>query len=234
MFKPKLNERESRIQIPMILALVGLMVIGAAFIASATSNNDTFRQMAWYRQPAFKQITFYILGLGAGAAVCFVSYRRLARWSLVIYWVTILLLVAVLVPQIGTKVFGARRWLDLGVFYLQPSECAKLACILVLGHFLSRPVDELRQARFFFKALGLTALPFVLILREPDLGSALVLLPITLVMMYAAGVPVSHLKRLVTGRRAGADFSWFGWFDWQGLEARNPECVGLLAARGGP
>jgi rod shape determining protein RodA len=199
MFQSAVNERQSPIQVPMILALAALMMIGSAFIYSATSNNETFRQLAWFRQPTFKQIAFYALGTGVATAVCLVSYRRLARWSLVIYWLTIVLLAAVLVPKIGSKVFGARRWIDLGFFNLQPSECAKLACILVQGHFLSRPAEELRQPRIFFGALSLTLLPFVLILREPDLGSALVLLPITLVMMFAAGVPVTHLRRLVTG-----------------------------------
>ncbi len=183
----------------MILALLALMIIGTAFIYSATSNNEMFRQLPWFRQPAFKQLVFYMLGLAVAAAMCGVSYRRLARWSLVIYWITILLLVIVLIPKVGTKVFGARRWIELGFFNLQPSECAKLACILAQAHFLSRPADELRFPSNFFKALGLTLLPFVLILREPDLGSALVLLPIALIMMFTAGVPVSHLRRLVTG-----------------------------------
>jgi rod shape determining protein RodA len=199
MFATNLNDRQTAIQWPMIMAALALMIIGAAFIYSATSNNDMFRQLAWYRQPAFKQVAFYLLGLVLAAGVCLVSYRRLARWSLVIYWVTIVLLVAVLIPQIGTRVFGARRWIELGFFNLQPSECAKLACILVQAHFLSRPPEELRLPRVFFKALGLTVLPFLLILREPDLGSALVLLPITLVMLFTAGVPVSLLRRLVTG-----------------------------------
>jgi rod shape determining protein RodA len=199
MFQATLNDRESRIEWPMILALLALMSIGVASIYSATSNNEMFRQFAWYRQPAFKQVTFYLLGLAAGAMLCLVSYRRLARWSLVIYWLTIVLLIAVLIPKIGTKVFGARRWIDLGFFNFQPSEFAKLACILVQAHFLSRPVEELRFPSVFLRGLMLTLLPFVLILREPDLGSALVLLPITLVMMFTAGVPISHLRRLITG-----------------------------------
>jgi rod shape determining protein RodA len=199
MFHARLNERESPVQWAMLLALLALMIIGTAFIYSATANNDMFRQLAWYRQPAFKQIAFYTLGLGCATALCFVSYRRLARWSLVVYWATILTLVAVLIPSVGTKVFGARRWIDLGFFNFQPSEFAKLACIMVQASFLSRPVEELRAGGVFVKALGLTVLPFLLILREPDLGSALVLLPITLVMMFAAGVPVRHLRRLVTG-----------------------------------
>src|SRR5262245_8127125 len=147
MFQPQFNEKASPIQWPMILALFGLMLIGAAFIYSATANNDSFRHLAVYRQPWFKQVAYYGLGLGAALGVCLVSYRRLARWSLVMYWVTILLLIAVLVPSIGTTHgWGARRWIDLGAFQMQPSELAKIACILVQAHFLSRPVDELRFA----------------------------------------------------------------------------------------
>lgn len=197
MFDNKLNERESAIQWPMVLSLFGLMLIGAAFIFSATSNNDMFRSLAWYRQPWFKQVVFYYTGLACATGLCFVNYRRLARWSLVVYWIAIVLLVLVLL--IGSKVFGARRWIDLGFFRFQPSEFAKIAFILVQGHFLSRPPEDLRFPGVFLKALGMTALPFLLILKEPDLGSALVLLPICLAMMFAAGVPVSYLKRLVLG-----------------------------------
>src|SRR5687768_4775802 len=122
MFAGPVNDRGSAIQWPMILAVLSLMIIGAAFIQSATANNEMFRQYAWYRQPAFKQMIFYLLGLAGAAVVCLISYRRLARWSLVVYWFSILLLGAVLIPQIGTKVFGARRWIDLGFFNFQPSE----------------------------------------------------------------------------------------------------------------
>ncbi len=82
-----------------------------------------------------------------------------------------------LIPGIGTMRLGRRRWIDLGFFQFQPSEFAKLAFILAQAHFLSRPAEELQVPRNFFKALGLMVLPFVLIMKEPDLGSALVLLP---------------------------------------------------------
>jgi rod shape determining protein RodA len=95
--------------------------------------------------------------------------------------------------------FGARRWIDLGVFQFQPSEFAKLAFILAQAHFLSRPIDELRLGSTFWKALGLMLLPFALIMKEPDLGSALVLLPAGFVMMYVAGTPHRFLVRLLAG-----------------------------------
>ena len=99
----------------------------------------------------------------------------------------------------GTVRFGARRWFDLGFFSLQPSEFAKLAFILAQAHFLSRPVEELRVLLTFWKALGLMLLPFVLILKEPDLGSALVLLPTGLAMLFVAGTPRRYLLRLLGG-----------------------------------
>ena len=68
------------------------------------------------------------------------------------------------------EIQGARRWINLGVVRIQPSEFAKIAFIFLMAEFLSRPVEELRQPRVFFKALGYTALPFALVLIEPDLG----------------------------------------------------------------
>jgi rod shape determining protein RodA len=149
------------------------------------------------RQSWFRQIVWYGLGLGAGAGLCFLDYRSLARWSFVAYWAGILLLLAVLIPGIGSIRSGARRWIDLGFFQFQPSEFAKLALILALAHFLSRPVEELRQARNFWKAIGLMLLPFLVILKEPDLGSALVLLPTGLAMLFVAGTPQRYLVRLL-------------------------------------
>ncbi|MCZ7638260.1 MAG: FtsW/RodA/SpoVE family cell cycle protein [Verrucomicrobia bacterium] len=82
---------------------------------------------------------------------------------------------------------GARRWILLGPFQFQPSEFAKIATIFALASYLSRPAPEVATPGLFFKSLGLCLLPFVLILREPDLGSALVFLPVGLVMMFVAG-----------------------------------------------
>jgi len=104
-------------------------------------------------------------------------------------------LVAVLIHGIGAYRLGARRWIDLGPFQLQPSEFAKLAFIFLQAHFLSRPAEELKLPRVFMKSVALTCLPFLLILKEPDLGSALVFLPVGLAMMFVAGVPPRFLLR---------------------------------------
>jgi rod shape determining protein RodA len=192
-----LNERRKLDRLQLV-ALAGLMCLGVAFVFSATSANSNEADKAWYAQMWFHQIIWYALGLGVAAALCLVDYHTLARWSFVAYGATIICLVAVLIPHIGTVHNGARRWINLGLFQFQPCEFAKLAFILAATNFLSRPPDELKQREIFWKGIGLMMLPFVLILKEPDLGSALVLLPTGVVMMFVAGTPKRYLLKLGT------------------------------------
>src|SRR6266404_790517 len=193
MFESNLNERQSRLDWRLIGAIAGLMIVGAAFIYSAKPPSET---TAWYNQFHVRQTIWYGIGILAAVGICLIDYHSVARWAVIAYWLTILLLIAVLIPHIGAYRLGARRWIDLGVFQLQPSELAKLSFIFIQAHFLSRPTDELRQPLVFVEAVGLTLLPFLLILKEPDLGSALVLLPVGVVMTYVAGVPTRFLARL--------------------------------------
>jgi rod shape determining protein RodA len=195
MFEASLNEKQSRVEWTILLAVLGLMAFGVAFIYSASIANESSQTLVWFRKTYFKQIIFYILGIGAVSMLCFFDYRTLARWSFIGYWASIVLLL--LVPFIGIEVLGAKRWINVGFgFQLQPSEFAKIAFIFAQASYLSRPAEELRQPGIFVKALLLTALPFVIILKQPDLGSALVFFPITFVMMLVAGVPKSYLMKL--------------------------------------
>lgn len=199
MYEPHLNERQTRVDWLLLAAVAGLMLVGTAFIYSASSVHEATTAGNYLQMRHVRQFCFYGLGLGVAATLCLLDYHALSRWSLLVYWASILLLVAVMIPGVGAMRFGARRWIDLGFFQLQPSEFAKLALIVAQANFLSRPAEELRLPGVFLKALGMTLLPFLLILKEPDLGSALVLLPVALAMMYIAGVPARYLRRLVGG-----------------------------------
>jgi rod shape determining protein RodA len=192
---PVNEHRQPRVDWLMIIAILGLMITGALFVYSATMANESAALTPWYNQAWVRQIAWYTIGSCAMATLCVVDYRILARWSLVAYVITILCLIAV--PIIGVDRFGARRWIDLGVFQFQPSEFAKLSFILAMGNFLSRPLDELKLMRVFWKAIGMIALPFLLIMKEPDLGSALILLPVGLTMLFVAGVPPRYINTLV-------------------------------------
>jgi rod shape determining protein RodA len=193
------SAQQPRVDKLQLAALACLMFVGVAFVYSATMIGETATSLPLYDQLWFRQIVWYALGTGSAVLLCFLDYRSLARWSFVFYWLIIIMLIAVLIPGVGSVRFGARRWFDLHVFQLQPSEFAKLALILALAHFLSRPPDELRLPGNFWKAIGLMMLPFVLILKEPDLGSALVLIPTGLAMMFVAGTPRRYLLQLVGG-----------------------------------
>jgi rod shape determining protein RodA len=193
-----LNERQPVVDWLLLGAVGLLLVIGLAFIYSATLGSEALRSLPFYQQHHFKQAVWCALGAALAIGACAVPYPRLLRFALVGYWGCILLLILVLIPGIGTSHgWGAMRWIDLGPVQIQPSEFAKLGLIMALAHYLSRPVEELRQVRTFWTALGLMGLPFVLILREPDLGSALILLPVTLAMLVVAGTPPRYLVRLV-------------------------------------
>lgn len=200
MNRPASLNPERRLEWPMLLALLGLLIMGGLFVASATLGNENTAHLPLLRRGYIRQIIWYALGCGLAVLVCARDYRWLSRWSMVVYWLAILFLIAVLVPGIGsTQGWGARRWIALGPFQFQPSEFAKIAFIFALASYLSRPEPEVAQPGLFFKSLGLCVLPFVLILREPDLGSALVLMPVGLLMMFVAGVPTRYLLRLVGG-----------------------------------
>lgn len=190
------KDRQPRVDWLMMAALAGLMVVGVLFVYSATMVSEATIPTALHRQPWMRQIVWCVAGLVAMGMVCLIDYRILARWSLVLYCFTILLLLAVLVVG-SDQGWGAKRWIVLGPFQLQPSEFAKIGFILALGNFLSRPADELRSVSIFWKALIMLALPFLLIMKEPDLGSALILLPVGLTMLYVAGVPPRFINTLL-------------------------------------
>jgi rod shape determining protein RodA len=123
----------------------------------------------------------------------------MSRWAMVAYWAMILVLIAVLIPGIGSVHYGARRWIDFPFFQFQPSEFAKLAFIFAQAHYLSRPAEELRDPVIFWKSISMMALPFLLIMKEPDLGSALVLIPVGFMMLFVAGTPKAYLGMLCGG-----------------------------------
>jgi rod shape determining protein RodA len=191
------NAQQARLDKLQLSAIACLMFVGVAFIYSATMVGEAASTLPIYDQLWMRQIIWYVVGIGIATALCLVDYRTLSRWSFLIYWFTIVLLVLVLIPHVGSVRLGARRWFDLKVFQLQPTEFAKLAFILAQANFLSRPPEELRLPGNFWKPIGMMAIPFLLILKEPDLGSALVLVPTGLAMMLVAGTPKKYLFQLV-------------------------------------
>lgn len=154
-----------------------LVAIGVAFVYSACSvREDSELQMLYMRHAESGVIGFIVLSL-----ISLVDYRQLMRWGWAAYLCCLVLLVLVLL--IGDTTMGARRWL----FGMQPSEPAKLAIILFLSWLYGRR-DARRGVGTFLVTLLIVAVPVALILKQPDLGTAMVMIPTVLVMLFVANV----------------------------------------------
>ncbi len=159
---------------------LALAITGILFVKSACSARETVELRSLW----VGQLEFALLGLVLMVAVALWDYRRWTRWAPWIYLAILGALVLVLIPGIGVERMGARRWL----FGLQPSEPAKLAVILMLAWILGRAREALRGFRGLLLCGIITAIPGILILAEPDLGTALVLGPTVLAMLFVARV----------------------------------------------
>ncbi|MBM3781272.1 MAG: rod shape-determining protein RodA [Acidobacteria bacterium] len=169
----------------LLLAVLALCALGLATIYSATGGATT---VYW------TQVYALVLGLLALVVAMSIDYRLLGDTSHLIYLGIVLLLVAVM--AVGAVRGGARRWLDLGVFNLQPSEFAKAALALVLAKFLADGDRRGLSNQQLRMACVMTAVPVLLIARQPDLGTAVTLLPVLLVVTIAAGLPMRYLAAL--------------------------------------
>ena len=190
----------------MTLAVLSLLVIGVLFVYSACYVSEEQPVRTLYK----RQALWAVVGLLCYGGFAYLDYRRLRKVSWWIYTVCLLLLLAVLL--VGTEIYGARRWLLFFGVGLQPSELAKLATIIVLARKLSRPGLNLGESQALVE-VGLVVLaPFVLIIREPDLGTALVFLPTAFVMILAAGLPGRKLVALLGIGLVGAGILLGGLF----------------------
>ncbi len=181
------------------MSLYGLVMVLSASSSGALGGGDPWH---WFRRQA--------LWLGAGFVVAFITSRidyRLWRERAVapLMGLSIVLLVAVFIPGIGINVLGSSRWVGWGSFTFQPSELAKFALIVWAADLLSRPqrsVTDLHQT--VYPLLGVTCVFSALLLVEPDLGTAVLVVGIILVMLYAAGGALHHLGIITASAGAAA------------------------------
>ncbi len=151
------------------------------------------------------------LGMAAMLAATLPSYRRLSQWSYAIFGLAILLLAAV---YFFRSVNGAHRWVRWGHVGLQPSEFAKLAFVLVLGRYLMYR-ENYRRLRGLLAPLALATLPVLLVLKEPDLGTASVFLPVFFVMLLVAGARRDDLLRVLLAGVALLPLFWMQMSPYQ-------------------
>ena len=184
----------------LVAAILVLLGIGLGAIHFATLND------AFDHKNVGKQAISMGIGLGMMVLVTFTDYRNLSRHSLIAYCVTVVLLVLVL--KMGHSVNGAVRWLKFGPVQVQPSEIAKLVTILVVGNFLVRVGEKIRELPVLLRSLALVGLPMLLIIKQPDLGTGLVVGAIWLGMTFLAGAKPLHLGAILVIGLAVFSLAW--------------------------
>jgi rod shape determining protein RodA len=191
----------------LLIAILALCALGIAMIYSTTAGST--RNLHLYTT----QLYAIALGLGALLFMLTVDYRAFTDKSHLIYIGLLALLLYVLF--FGTAQMGARRWIPLRIFNLQPSEFAKIGVALVLAKYLG---DNRSSLNGFDLAIGgaLTLLPLALIARQPDLGTAVTLVPIFLAVASLAGMRLRILGVLMLGALLAAPIAWrFALKDYQ-------------------
>ena len=184
----------SRIDFRTIPLLVGLMLMSLFVISATTYESFDRMEESFFTPFVVSQIKWY--GIGSLVYIFFAGfdYQKLRKWSCFLYLITILMLFGLFFTA---PIQNVQRWYKIPILGLafQPSEYAKLFVVIALSWFLERKTQVIQSTKTTLQAIGIIAVPFLLILKQPDLGTALVLFPIGLVMFYFGGMK----RRVVVG-----------------------------------
>lgn len=172
----------------------GILTVGVFFVWSASSEKFVFKQLVWIG-----------IGLTLFFTLFYFDYLSFAHYAYVIYTCSLLLLILVLV--LGGSVKGSQRWLSIGSFSVQPSEFMKISLVLTLARFLR--YKKYGPGLFDIGvSILLTLVPMALIMKQPDLGTALVMVPILLSILYTAGMRFYYLAALIGTGLAISPLLW--------------------------
>lgn len=173
-----LSEKLKRFSWTLFVPMCLILAISTIILYSAGGGS--------WRPFAFSQITKMVLGFGVFFFAAFTNIKLWIKSAYLIYAVALIMII--LVTFIGHTGMGAQRWLDLGVFHVQPSEFIKIALVLAMARYFAWMNSvEATQIKNYLVPAGLVLVPFALIVAQPDLGTALSLGMIAVGMCYIAG-----------------------------------------------
>ena len=205
----------SDIDRPLLAATLILTLIGVALVFSATSMASASAEHGLY----LKQIAYLLLALLAGGLIAAVPYRVYeGRTAYLLYGVALGLLVLTLF--VGHVGLGAQRWLGWGPVKIQPSELAKVATVILLASQLGDRKKDLTQIRNLVRPIVTAGIPFLLVLKQPDLGTSVAFVAMLLTMLYWAGLPLLYLFFLISPiANVALSFYTPAWFVFLGVLA---------------
>lgn len=190
----------------LVLLIAGVASIGFAMLYSAANGNLS----PW----ALRQMIVFGAGVVVMFAIALIDIRFWMRFAYVFYGLTLVMLICV--EFIGVERGGAKRWIDIGLFQLQPSEFMKVALILALARYFHRlNIEDIARPQFLIMPLLLVAAPVVFIQRQPDLGTGLFLLLSGGAMFFLAGVRVWKFVVVLTSAVIAVPVIWSMLHDYQ-------------------
>lgn len=177
----------------MLLLVLGLLMIYSTTLSSPTNLMP-------------RQLAYSVIGLAIFFFLAFFDYRNLksATWWLYLLIVVLLLLVWF----VGRNIRGSTRWIDLGIFRVQPAEFAKLVMVIIMAKFLDSTGEKIKSFRYVILSAFYVAVPVGLILIEPDLGSSLVVFATWFAMLIFSRMNKKQLLVMIVGLLLLAGISW--------------------------
>lgn len=180
----------------LIIAVVILAVIGTVFIYSASnySAKATYGDAFYFVK---KQAIGIVIGIAVMTICAIFDYRKLKKLVIPVSVVSFITLVLVFVPGLGVENYGARRWIGLGAFTLQPSEIAKFALILFCACYFSSKPERAQSFKGILPVLLFGGATCVLIILEPNMSITVCVATLMLTLIFAAGVKIKTMVLLI-------------------------------------
>ncbi|MFN3660743.1 MAG: FtsW/RodA/SpoVE family cell cycle protein, partial [Brevinematales bacterium] len=183
----------SKIDRPLLYAVLFLMIAGVLFVFSASSY-FSLRYTGNIYTYVMKQLLFVLIGVMGMVFMARYDYKRLRLWIKPLVLVTFVLLLLVFIPGLGSIRGGARRWISLGLFDFNPAEFAKLVVIIYLAHILTKKQQKLQNFTFgLLPPLLVVTAMFFIILMQSGFSIATLLLAVGLIMFFVGGASLKHL-----------------------------------------
>jgi cell division protein FtsW len=188
------RSRSLKLDSVLVTAVIGLLMLGLVMVSSAsiTIADTNFGDPFYYPK---RQLFNMLIGAIGAAIACSIPTALWQRLAFPLLLAAFAMLLVVLVPGIGHQVNGSRRWLSLGFMNFQPSELARVLLLMYLASYIVRRQAELRESIVgFAKPLAVLALASLLMLVEPDMGAATVMMATGMGMLFLAGVKLRHFS----------------------------------------
>ena len=186
--------RKINLKIPVLAVVLSVFGVVMIYSASSYSAQRTYGDAFFYVK---KQVFALILGIFAMTALIFVDLDKLRKYSWVFYAAGLVLLAAVFVPGLGVESYGAKRWLNLGITTVQPSEYAKFTTVFFRADFMAE--RDMRKTKNLFAALAIGMAECVLIILEPNMSITVCAAAVVAIMVFAGGAKGKSLAALGGG-----------------------------------